>query len=134
MKVSRRKIAQIIASRIEAGDSFPKLAKEIAAYLLTEKRVEELAPLIRDVIEYRASKGIVEATVTSASDLENKIIKELELYIKSIHPETKRVVINKRINRDLIGGLKLNVINDQLDLSIRAKLNRFRELTNQGGV
>ncbi|MHB1864744.1 MAG: F0F1 ATP synthase subunit delta [Candidatus Saccharimonadales bacterium] len=134
MKIRRRKIAELIAERLDAGESPAKLSRQVAAYLLSERRVDELKPLMRDVMEYRAGNGIVEATVTAAEQLEPKVMLEIERYIKKLHPEAKRQVVNHRLSKELIGGVKLNVINDQLDLSIRAKLNRLKTLTTSGGV
>lgn len=134
MKVTRRQIAAVIDDLLEAGIKPEKVAKEVAAYLLDEGRIDEVAPITRDIIEHRAGRGIIEATVSSAHELGEINLKEVSEAVKKIHPTGKKLVLNKIINPSLIGGLKLNVINDQLDLSISAKLNRFRELTNQGGV
>jgi len=134
MKVSRRKIAEVINDQIESGESLSKLSKEIAAYLLAEGRYSELPSLMRDVMELRAGQGLVEVTATSAFVLDSKVKTDLVQLVKAAKPKTKKVIIDEKINSDLVGGLKLDMINQSLDLSIKAKLNRLKQLSSPGGV
>lgn len=134
MKVKRRQLAQLIGQRLEGGQNPAKLAQQVAAYLISEHRVDELAPLMRDTIEYRAARGLVEASVTAAYELDEKVVKEISGFIKLHYPLAKRQIINRLVNKQLIGGVKINVVNDQLDLSIRAKLNKFKTLNSPKGV
>ena len=135
MKTSRVELAKIISDKIDKGIAPSKLAKEIAAYLLEERRINELNSLIRDVINYRAEKGFKEVDVISAHDITKAIETEIKKYAGSIDKNTKSVVLNSRINKSLIGGLKLEIdASKLLDLSVRAKFNNFKQLINQGKV
>ena len=65
MKTPRSRIADIVAKRLDKVSS-KELSQEIAAYLLSEGRVQELEPLLRDVMQKRAENGTVEVTAVSA--------------------------------------------------------------------
>ena len=134
MRPTRAKIARYIADQLHGGESPTKLAKEVAAYLLSEHRSSDLNSIMRDVIAIRASEGNVEAEVVVAHALETKVLKEIEKTVKSIRPDAKHITIEERIDPKLIGGIKLSVVDKSLDLSVRAKLNRLRALTSQGGA
>ena len=51
-QLSRKELAETIARLIQEGDT-SKLAEEIAAYLIQERRVKELDSLMRDVVLIR---------------------------------------------------------------------------------
>lgn len=134
MRATRQKIAKSIADSLDDGVNQTKLAKEVAAYLLSEHRSHDLHSIMRDVMAIRALKGDVEAEVVVAHALEPKVRKDLEKSVREIRPDAKRVVVDERIDPSLLGGIKLNVIDKSLDLSVRAKLNRLKSMTTQGGV
>ncbi|MEI9913960.1 MAG: F0F1 ATP synthase subunit delta [Candidatus Saccharibacteria bacterium] len=131
MKVSRRKIAVVIADRLKHGENLSKLSKEVASYLLYSGRSSELNSIMRDVIAIRADEGNVEATVISAHELNGGIKKEVRDLVKAVKPGAKRITLDEKLDPDLIGGLKLSVVDHGVDLSIRAKLNKLKQLANQ---
>ncbi|HEY4964642.1 MAG TPA: F0F1 ATP synthase subunit delta [Candidatus Saccharimonadales bacterium] len=130
MKVSRLKIAEVISERTLKSYDSKALAKEVAAYLLSTGRVDELDSLIRDIIDYRAEKGLLEVGVSSAHQLDDGLRKEVKQLVKSVSPKANTISLDETVAPNLIGGLKLKIANQQLDLSLRAKLNRFKQLTN----
>ncbi|HEY1646202.1 MAG TPA: F0F1 ATP synthase subunit delta [Candidatus Saccharimonadales bacterium] len=134
MKASRKKIAEVILGRLDSGESLNKLAREVAAYLLAENRSKELESIMRDVIALRAKHGITEVSVTSAHELDANIKKDIKDLVKSVRPGSTQILIDEKLSPDLIGGIKLSIINQSLDLSIRAKLNKLKQLTNTEGV
>lgn len=133
MKVTRLTLAQIITGKTK---SMPpaKLAKQIAAYLLSEGRTKELEALLRDVMSIRAEEGIVEAKIDSASQLNNNLDNQFTGLIKKLSPGAKSVVINHNLDKDLIGGFKLSLPNQQLDTSLRGKLNKFKQSVSGGAI
>lgn len=134
MRASRKKIAQYISDRLDKGENLNKLAKEVAAYLLSEHRSSDLNSIMRDVIALRAASGQVEAEVVVAHELDPKIRRDLEKTVRAIHPEAKQIILDEKVDSKLIGGFKLSVIDKSLDLSVRAKLNRLKQMTVQGGA
>ena len=77
MKRPRHLLVQAIGAKTLGVQDSQKLAVGIAAYLLSENRVNELDSILRDVIEYRAEHGVVEVQAVSAHELSNKVKDEI---------------------------------------------------------
>lgn len=131
MKVKRIQLAEIICT-LSAKMPANKLAKEVAAYMLSEGRVSELDALLRDVMALRANSGIIESNVESAHKLDAELAKQIKDVIKKLKPGAKHIIINESLNPDLIGGVKVGLPGEQLDASLRGKLNKMKTLVNQG--
>lgn len=119
----------LILAKLSAKMPAKKFAMETASYLLRENRSGELDSLARDLINYRAEQGIVEVTAVSAYPLTAAALKEVEAQAKQLYPKAREVIINQRIDEAQIGGVRLELPGWQLDLSIRTKLNKFKQLT-----
>lgn len=133
VKAPRSRLAAIIAERIQQTSGSKELSQEIAAYLLAEGRTGELESILRDVMQYRADHGIVEITAVDARPLNDSVKSDIENLIKGIFPSSNKIIISEKIDTNVIGGVRLELANQQLDLSIRSKLNRFKQLTIAGG-
>lgn len=129
-KLPRRAIAKILAERSlgKAGN----LDKEVAAYLLNEHRTTDLAPLMRDVMQYRAEQGIVEVIAVTAHPLTDAVRTDVQKQAERVYPEAKKIIISEELQPDLVGGIRLEFPSEQLDLSVRASLHRFKQLTTAG--
>jgi F0F1-type ATP synthase delta subunit len=128
-KIPRHIIAATLAQRSLGSIDEPRFAKEIASYLLDQRRTGELESLLRDIMQYRADHGIVEVIATSAHPLTAEIRTDIDRQIRAMYPEAKRIIITAEHDADVVGGVQLQLANQQLDLSVRAKLNRFKQLT-----
>jgi len=129
MKQSRTKLAKAVADRSLKNGSSPKLSQEVAAYLLDEGRVDELDSLLRDVEAEWAAAGYVEVLAYSAHELDTQVRSEIEREAKKFYPAAKKVIITSIHDPEVIGGVRLTIADNQLDLSIEAKLNKFKQLT-----
>jgi F0F1-type ATP synthase delta subunit len=125
----RSNLAEYIASSVEDNMTSKKLAKNVAEYLLDTRKASELESVLRDVVNLRAAKGFVEVDAYSTHKLSDSAIKDIKTTVKNHYDNTKTVVVNNLIDEDLVGGVKLYIGSDRLDLSIKNKLNKFRELT-----
>jgi F0F1-type ATP synthase delta subunit len=134
MRPSRVRLAEVIVSRINKGESLSHLSRELAAYLLNAGRTKELSSIMRDVMALRAESGNVEATLSVAHELKSSIKDDIKQLVKSIKPEAKKIIIDQKLDESLIGGFKLSVIDKSLDQSVRSKLNRLKALTSEGGA
>jgi F0F1-type ATP synthase delta subunit len=133
MKTPRHKLAELLAERTLKPDVDMKgLSQEIAAFLLETGRTGELTSLSRDIMQKRAEKGVVEITAVSAHPLSSQLRKEIKDKIQTFYPEAKKVVINEVKDTNMIGGVRLELANQQLDLTVRSRLNRFKQLTTSG--
>lgn len=132
MKVARTELATVIGERTLHVTDVKELTRELAAYLLSENRVSELESLMRDVLTYRQSHGIIEAVASSAHELGQVVEQEVAELLREQYPDAKQVIVRGRHDPELIGGLKVQLPNEQLDMSVRAKLATFKRLTTEG--
>ena len=133
MKISRHQLAKIFGQRlIENPVKRSVFAEEIVSYLLAEGRTIELEPLLRDISDYRARHEIIELTAVSAHELSDKDRSDIKLYARSLYPSAKAIIMNLQQDPSLIGGVRLEIVDQQLDLSVRTQLNRMKRLTSAG--
>lgn len=130
MSVQLHHIADVLAKRSLRSSKDTDLAREIAAYLLETGRTGELNPLARDLVSARARLGTVELTIVSAHTMDEAARAAIRTLASSLYPKAEHIVLNERIEPDLIGGARVEFPDQQLDMSIRAKLNRFKALTS----
>ena len=128
MKASRRRIAQTVADHTLANGMSKDYARELAAYLLAERRVGELDSLLRDIQAAWADKGYVEVLARSAHPLTAEVKNGIVAHIKALHPEAKKVVVTEVTDSTVVGGVRIDLANQQLDLSVKAKLHKFKQL------
>ena len=131
-KLPRHELAMVLAAKSVLGVNAKTFGKEIAAYLLTEGRTNELDSLLRDIMQYRAENGIVEVVAVSAHELSGAVRKDIEARVRKMYPEAKKIIISEQPDPSVIGGVRIELANEQLDLSVRSKLNRFKQLTVVG--
>src|SRR5665213_1883602 len=135
MKDSLSRIAAIIADRSRGSTGTKQLSQEVAAYLLDEGRTGELDSILRYIMQYRADHGIVEVIAVSAHSLDARVRADIETRMRGLYPQAKQVIVSEQHDASVIGGVRLELANQQLDLSVRSKLNRFKQLTTvPGGV
>ena len=130
MKAPRTRIAHIVADRSLKGDK--RLAREVAAYLLDERRVNDLDSVLRDVQADWAQQGHVEVLAASAHDLNAATLAEVKRQMKALYPNAQQIIVTPVHDPAVIGGVRLRLADRQLDLSVEAKLNRFKQLTTAG--
>jgi F0F1-type ATP synthase delta subunit len=134
MKTSRSRISKTIANRILKVGNSKKLSTEIAAYLLAENQTKNLDSILRDIQLTWANEGYVEVIATSSFPLDAKTKASIGSRIKKVYPAAKQVIVTEVRDSSVIGGVKLSLANQQLDLSMEAKLNKFKQLTITGKV
>ncbi len=132
MKTARTRIASVIADNTLKSGASKAYINEIAAYLLSENRVGELDSVLRDVQADWAKAGHVEVIANSAHPLTASIRTDIIKQIKQLYPDAKEIIITEEHDPGLLGGVRLNLADQQLDLSVEAKLNKFKQLTTAG--
>lgn len=128
MKTPRTTVAGVVARKLGRMPT-ADLGREVAAYLLSENRIGELDSLLRDIAELRASEGMVEVTAVSAFSLNDSVRRDIESRIRQLYPGATDIIIDARLDPEVVGGVRLELSHQQLDLSVRAKLNKFKQLT-----
>jgi F0F1-type ATP synthase delta subunit len=132
MKAPRTRIAATVADVTLDKGITQEYVREIAAYLLAEGRTGELNSLLRDVQAAWASKGYVEVLARSAHPLTADTKAEIAAQVQKLYPADAKVVVTEVADPSVVGGVQISVANRQLDLSVEAKLNKFKQLTGAG--
>ena len=132
MKVSRHRLSRLIATRSLKQGVNKRFAREVAAYLLSERRTSELNSILRDVQADWAAAGFVEAVTTTAHPLTNAVRNDIKRQLKKPYAKAKRIDITEVHDPEIIAGLRLDLPNQQLDLSAQAKLNQLKQATLSG--
>lgn len=131
MKTPRHKIAAFIADKSLHSKS-ADIAREVAGYLLAEGRTGELDSLLRDVMLARAERGVIDVNVVSKYDLTEQVRNDIRAQVRSLYPDAKRIELNEYHDDNVIGSIRVEMADKQLDLSIQAKLNKFKSLVATG--
>ncbi len=129
MKVPRHILAEAIAKRTMDVQDAQLLAREIAAYLLLERRTGELESILRDIMQYRTDHGVLEAEIITAHDVEQHVLTDAKKLLHDAFPKAKTIHVGERIDESVIGGLRIDMANQQLDLTVKNKLATFKRLT-----
>jgi len=133
MKTSRTQVAHIIADHSLKRDlSTKKLSREVAAYLLSERRIGDLDSILRDVQADWAEAGFVEVLAASAHPLSAKVKADIQRQVKKLYPHARQIMVSEVRDPSVIRGVRLNLAHQQLDLSVQATLNKFKQLTTAG--
>ncbi|HSX30897.1 MAG TPA: F0F1 ATP synthase subunit delta [Candidatus Saccharimonadales bacterium] len=133
MKTPRLDMASAIAAHTYYDGGISKAyARQIAAMLLYEGRVGELESLLRDVQADWALHGYVEVIARSAHTLGAETKQQIVERIKKLYPSAEKIVVTPIEDTSVVGGVRLGLADRQLDLSVAAKLNKFKQLTGAG--
>jgi F-type H+-transporting ATPase subunit delta len=113
-------------------NSFPEiqqLTKNFLYLLVDEGREDELSGIAADYRERALDAlGMVEAVVTTAFPMTNDEKEEVVATFTKI--VGKKLVIEERVDSDLLGGVIVQVGDRLYDGSLRTKLRRFQERLN----
>src|ERR1700761_6381375 len=121
MKTPRVRIAGAIADQTLSKGVPTGYARELAAYLLSERRVGELESLLRDVQADWAARGYVEILARSAHPLSDPVKNDIAARMKPLFPRIDKIVITEITDPSVIGGVQIQLADRQLDLSVEGK-------------
>jgi len=125
MALSRRKLADQAARRIAAGESKSTVLNELAAYLIDTGRKNEADLLVRDIETALISRGVVVGTVVSARPLTAEATTQIDSFVKHHYENVQSVVLRERVDESVIGGVRLELADRQLDVTVANKLDKL---------
>jgi len=111
-------------------NSFSELTFTFINFVLESRREEYLAGMCRYFLHLlKAEQGIQPAELVTAVPIDEKLRQSI---IHMISRKFKRrVELNEKVDKEIVGGFILRVDDQQIDASISSKLNRIKnELTN----
>ncbi|HSX07087.1 MAG TPA: F0F1 ATP synthase subunit delta [Candidatus Saccharimonadia bacterium] len=140
-KVSRRVLAEAVAAHLYFTDvhKTPEYVRDreeyirsVASYLLETRRTGELDSILRDISTDWARVGYVEVLARSVHSLDDAARQDIIAQVKPLYPDAEQVVVTEIVDPTVVGGVRLSVADKQLDLSVEAKLNKFKQLVRAG--
>lgn len=126
--LTRKELAHIIGEKTLHITDPEALAASVAAYLASSAQTFDIDSLVRDVMQYRQERGVVEAVAVSAHELDDRVLADVEQLLQEHFPAAKSILVDTRIDPDVIGGIRIELPQETLDLSIKSKLNTFKRL------
>jgi F-type H+-transporting ATPase subunit delta len=121
-RLSRRKIAIFVTNKLLAGNHQAlEVMRELAAYLVTERRTRELDLIVRDIEEMLADSGVVVADVASARPLSEAMKTEVAAMLGA-----SSVQLRESVDEALLGGIRIDTPGKRFDGTIRHKLTALR--------
>ncbi len=126
--LTRKELAEVIGEKTMHVQDRQALAASIAAYLTTSGQRVDIDSLLRDVMQYRLERGIVEVVAVSAHPIDENGIQDIRNLLMEHFPKATSVIVNNRIDPSVIGGVRIELPQESLDLSIKSKLNTFKRL------
>ena len=122
-KLSRRKIATVVAERLLEGDK--TIIKDLAGYLFYTKQTRSINLLVRDIENALLDKSVLVAKVVSVHDLADSVKKQIDAFLLD-ESGANSVQVQYSIDKDLIGGIQISTPQAILDTSIKNKLQRLK--------
>ena len=115
-------ILSYIAEKLNSGDS----AKKFAEQLVNAGRVGVIPQIFEEFVRLvNERRGIATAIVTSAEQLSAGFIPELEVALSKVF--SKKLTVENKVNKDLLGGFVVEVGNYAIDMSVKTKLEALAE-------
>ena len=122
-KLSRRKIATVVAERLLEGDK--TIIKDLAGYLFYTKQTRSINLLVRDIENALIDKGVLVAKVVSVHDLADSVKKQIDAFLLD-ESGANSVQVQYSIDKNLIGGIQISTPQAILDTSIKNKLQTLK--------
>jgi len=127
-KITNNELAGYVVDQLEAGVNSELVARRVASLLIDERRTRDASTLLRAIEAALNDRGQTQITVTSAHELTIEIKNQLANIL-----DVKSPVITEVIDPSVIGGVKARAGEKEIDLTVRARFNRFKkQVTKQG--
>ena len=108
------------------GAKLNKITNTYIQLITNKKREIYLAEIASEFVnQYKEKKKILTAVVTTANGIDDVIRKKVMDIVKGVN--TSDVVLEEKINKDIIGGFIIRVGDKQIDASISRKINNLKQ-------
>src|SRR5690349_10474777 len=121
---SRMQVAAEVADRIKSGRR--EVVREAAAWLVERGRARDGRYLARDVAAILAGRGYLQVQITSARRLDDGALRKVEHFIKA-ETGAHELEVSATVDKEMIGGVKIETPLAVLDGSIRTKMEKMLE-------
>lgn len=120
-KATNKQLADVVYQQLQKYPA-DSVAKNVAQFLVSEKRTADLPKIMREVASLRLQKeGIEEVQMTSAFPLDKALQKQI---LNEIN--ISKCIVNETIDKDVIGGVRIESNDTVFDLSVRSRLQKLK--------
>lgn len=103
-----------------------KATEQLAAYMLENRLHAQTTEILESIqAEYQRVHGIVEATTASVHPLTADLKKRIQAIVAK-KTNAKKVVLHELIDPSVLGGVKINAPDMELDLTLKTKLAKLK--------
>lgn len=124
-KASIKQIAQVVIERSEHLSN-EQLVNEIASFVITERRTADLSKIMREVERQRQLSGLSEVTITTAYPATEDVKAQIKQILGG-----EELIINEVVDKNVIGGVRVESDGYFLDLTVRGRLERLKTGVNE---
>lgn len=104
------------------GEKLYTAIHKFAELLAKENKLKKSGKIVEEFLAYaKKQEGIVDIEITSARELDSKTIKEIESYFG------ESVETTNKIDKSLIGGVRVRTKDKIFDTSVRAQLSKLKQ-------
>ena len=125
-------IARALLSELRGGKDMSQVVHSLAAYLTAERRTKDAQAVVRELERLLLQEeGKLYVHATSAhklSEAQKKRIAELFTEVS----DAKEIIVQESIDTDVIGGVRLQTADHQLDLTVQRQLQRLKHASIDG--
>lgn len=112
-----------VTSQLQSNETLKKFIRT----LIESKRTALLPEMARDFKrQVQRSRGEVDAAVTAAVPLNESELKDIRSKLESMLG--KRVNLNQKVDKSILGGFEIRVENSVLDMTLKTKLEHMTKL------
>lgn len=126
-KISLFQLASYAVDQIDAGVKTAKVSQKLAAYLLDARQTRDMPKLMRAVESELARRGCDQVTITSVHAVADDVKQQLATLLGAKNPSFTEV-----LDPSAIGGVKAVSGENQIDLTVKSKLNKFKSIIAEG--
>ena len=121
-KDNQNNVLKLLAEKLE----FSKNLKNFMFLLIEKRRIFFVEKIIDSFLKLCAQKrGEVKASLISSKELSETELENISKELSSSSSST--IKFNYKVDKDLIGGLKLQLGSFMIDTSIKNKLNKYKQ-------
>lgn len=120
-RTTTNQLAEVVYQQLQMH-SADTVAKNVAQFLVSEKRTADLPKIMRELANLRFQKeGLQEVRMTSAFPLDKTLQKQILRGMNIING-----IVNETIDKDVIGGVRIESNDIVFDLSVRTRLQKLK--------
>lgn len=129
-QLSRRALARYAVNQLLQGQPVKLVARHLASVLILDKRSADTQLLLDDIAyELENNRHLAVGQISSAHELPSSLIVEVKNLIKH-QTKVNQVILNQKIDKDVIGGLRLETSTRVWDKTVSHQLQQLKEITS----